>query len=311
MSQDDQFRAPLYYEMRLPLPPATHYTPDTRILQARFQVQVASSASPLLQVIHPTDARMPEECVLILQHTFQTGEFRVPYHMPGFIAWRDEQREVDPQFDVPMYEFHRQFLQVLQYQYQQQQQHQQSKTSKPLNDQTLSAGAPPKSWLLKSPAHLESLDAVHQVYPDSLMIWTHRDPLSFLPSLCFFMENTRCIVYDKFDKKAIGKECLEFAKNAIERGMRARDQLSKQGTPLHIVDVKYSDLVKDPILCVEKVYAEYGTKLSDQTKQRMQNYLRMNPQHKHGTNAYTLEEYGLDADAVKEEFNEYYKRYLL
>ena len=59
----------------------------------------------------------------------------------------------------PAYRYHRQFLQLLQWKH------------------------PRNPWVLKSPAHLWSLDELLGEYPDARFIQTHRDPLRMLASL--------------------------------------------------------------------------------------------------------------------------------
>ena len=39
-------------------------------------------------------------------------------------------------------------------------------------------------WVLKNPSHLFALDALLEVYPDALVIQTHREPRTAIASVC-------------------------------------------------------------------------------------------------------------------------------
>jgi hypothetical protein len=74
-------------------------------------------------------------------------------------------------------------------------------------------------------------------------------------------------------------------------------------------DVLYPDLVADPIGTMETLYRAFGMELSGQAAANMKRFLKENPQHKHGKHTYTLEEFGLDEDEIKEKYGPICKRF--
>ena len=68
-----------------------------------------------------------------------------------------------------------------------------------------------------------------------------------------------------------------------------------------ILDIQYADLVADPIATVQRIYDHHGYDFTEAFEVAMRQWLDDNRQHKHGAHRYTLEEYGLNEDAVRED----------
>jgi hypothetical protein len=73
-----------------------------------------------------------------------------------------------------------------------------------------------------------------------------------------------------------------------------------------IVDVLYEDLLADPVQVVRTIYRHFGMPLSEETAQRMLDYVRSKPQDKFGRHAY-----GVAAGTARERplFERYQRRY--
>ena len=97
--------------------------------------------------IHYMDATSVEECWRVLRQTGKSIGFESLAHVPRYSAWLAGQDWTDA------YERHRTTLQLV-----------------GLHD-------PGKRWVLKNPSHLVALDALMAVYPDALVVCTHRDPV--------------------------------------------------------------------------------------------------------------------------------------
>lgn len=74
-------------------------------------------------------------------------------------------------------------------------------------------------------------------------------------------------------------------------------------------DVKYADLVNDPIKVVKEIYAAAGHTYTETFDANMQQYIKENPQGKHGRNKYNLELYGLEEEDMQRRFAKYRKTY--
>ena len=69
------------------------------------------------------------------------------------------------------------------------------------------------------------------------------------------------------------------------------------------------EIVRDPIACVERVYAYFGLDLSEDARRRMHLYLDQHPRDEFGTHRYSLEAFGLDEAVVNERFKGYRERF--
>jgi hypothetical protein len=120
------------------------FLPDARITATARELRWLDLLMPDFETVHLIDARLPQECIAITSHDFRSYTFESMYTVPSYRAWHDRQDK------RPVYEFHRHFLQHLQ-------------------------------WrclvkvVLKAPILL-ALEDLLQVYPDAGIILTHRDP---------------------------------------------------------------------------------------------------------------------------------------
>ncbi len=56
---------------------------------------------------------------------------------------------------------------------------------------------------------------------------------------------------------------------------------------------------------VKRIYAKFGVELPQSTVDILQEYIDSHPQNKHGRHKYSLEEYGLTLEQVKQELKPY------
>ena len=97
--------------------------------------------------------------------------------------------------------------------------------------------------MLKNPSHLFALDALLRVYPDALVIQTHRDPSTAIASACSLAAQASAGWSTTFTGEVIGRDQLELWASGLERftAERARHD------PARFFDVSYDDLVADPV----------------------------------------------------------------
>jgi hypothetical protein len=76
-----------------------------------------------------------------------------------------------------------------------------------------------------------------------------------------------------------------------------------------VLDVVHTDLHADPMGTVERIYAFAGLELSDDVRAAMAVRIADKPELAHGPHKYTLVDFGLTADAVRERFGDYVSRF--
>jgi Sulfotransferase family len=281
LAQDPANRVPRMWEMVTPSPPpdGATYECDPRIASLERRLRWFDRLVPEFKKIHSVGARLPEECVVILSHSFLSSQFCSMYVVPSYQGW------VRSQSLLPAYRLHRRFLQQLQWR------------------------CRGERWVLKAPAHLPALAELCAVYPDIGVIMTHREPLEVLPSEASLHMVLRQTFSDAVDPAAVGREVTELTADEIRTGLRARDQGCAPAE--QFLDVRYRDLIKDPIGTVRSAYAHFDIPFTAMAETRMRRYLADSPKDKHGAHVYSLSQFGLDADEEHERYRDYRERFLL
>ena len=281
LAQDPANRVPRMWEMVTPSPPpdGATYECDPRIASLEKRLRWFDRLVPEFKKIHSVGARLPEECVVILSHSFLSSQFCSMYVVPSYQGW------VRSQSLLPAYRLHRRFLQQLQWR------------------------CSGERWVLKAPAHLPALAELCAVYPDIGVIMTHREPLEVLPSEASLHTVLRQTFSDAVDPAAVGREVTELTADEIRTGLQARDQGCAPAE--QFLDVRYRDLIKDPIGTVRSAYAHFDIPFTAMAETRMRRYLADSPKDKHGAHVYSLSQFGLDADEEHERYRDYRERFLL
>jgi len=249
---------------------------DPRLVALRAYYDRQRAKDPDFDKIHYVDADRPEECVLLLAHTFCDVQIGIEPLMSPYREWFEAQ-------DLrPSYAYYRDLLKLLDWQ------------------------RPGQRWLLKSPAHLWALDVLVELFPDCCIVQTHRDPLEILASYCSMM-GALMSIRETVDKAELGRAVLDHLSTALTRGMRARDAAN----PSRFIDVDYRSFLREPLATVKKIYARFDLPLVSSVAEVMRAHIASNPQSKHGRHAYSLTDYGLDEKAVRERFADYTSRFCL
>ena len=275
LAQDPAARVPQTWEVMYPSPPpeSVSYRSDPRLARTARDLKWLDLLMPSFKSAHLIDARLPQECIAITAMAFISYMFESMFFVSSYRRWHEDLDK------APAYEFHRQFLQQLQWH------------------------CPGSHWVLKAPSHLMALDALFQVYPDAAVILTHRDPVRMLASCASFTEALREPFTNYFDKKELGVE----VRRRWEKGARLAIQFRDIHRDLRerFFDVLYGDLVQDPMTVVRLIYRHFDMELTDAAESAMARFLKQNPQNKHGVHRYTLEEFSYDRDAERCRFQFY------
>jgi len=225
--------------------------------------------NPEYMGLHYIAADQVEECWQLLRQTMRSISFECLSHLPTYSAWLQDQDW------RPAYRRHRRLLQLI--------------------------GLPDagRRWVLKNPSHLFALDALFEVYPDALVVQTHREPRTAIASVCSLAAASSAGWSDTFTGATIGRDQLELWARGLEKFTADRAALD----PSRFLDVAYEDFVADPIGAAEGVYTHFGLPLSDEAR------LAMRAIHDESTSGgrrpahrYTLADAGLTADDVDARF---------
>jgi hypothetical protein len=226
-------------------------------------------AQPEYLGIHYMDATSVEECWRLLRQTGKSNSYESLANVPRYTEWLAGQDWTDA------YARHKKNLQLI-----------------GLND-------PEKRWVLKNPSHLSALDALMSVYPDALIVYTHRDPVTCIASSCSLSAETTAGHSTTFVGETIGRTQLDLWSRAYHAFHEARPAYDQD----QFVDVAFADLVKDPLGVTRGIYERFGL---DWTPEAEAAITAIDRESKQGaarpSHAYRLEDYGLTEDEVRARF---------
>jgi hypothetical protein len=266
-------RAPRMWELLWPLPAVTPDDEDKgRILRAEQGVADLVRLAPHIRTIHPFDPRGPEECLQLLENAFTCASYGFYLRVPSYLAWL---ALADAR---PAYARYKVQLQLMQ------------------------ARAPERRWVLKWPGHVLQLDALFATFPDACVVQTHRDLGAVAGSSCSYSATLKSILTDEVDLGALGAEWLEGARVMATRTLEARTRLG----PARFLDLRYQDLVTDPIGCVRRICERFDLGLAPAGEVRMRAHLEANRASSPGAHRYDVGEFGLSHETIAREFADYH-----
>lgn len=278
LSMDPGSRFLRLWEAVTPSPPPSPKTRiwDKRLIKTRCILLLKRYLSPEIFVAKSMNAKSSEECITLLGQSFLSHRmFSIFLNVRQYMDW------VKKQDMRPAYKYHHQLLQLLQFRY------------------------PADHWVLKAPEHLIHIDSLLAQYPDASLVQTHRDPVKSVPSSCSMLAIFRGSYSDDIDLKEVGQSTVEWMSSAVNQAMDVR----KAHDPASFCDVRYQDLVADPIETVHKIYDHFGYTRSTEMDNRMHTWLNRNPGHKKGMHRYSLEQFHLNEEVIYKAFEKYYQHY--
>jgi hypothetical protein len=264
-------------EMPQPRPPREAW-PDNPVFQ---QIQAGFDkfyeANPGFGGVHYIAADTVEECWQLLRQSAMSVSYESLGHLPGYSAW------LAGQDWTPAYARHRRNLALI------------------------GANDPDKRWVLKNPSHLFAVDALFAVYPDALIVQTHREMHTTLASSCSLSSLATAGYSTRFVGETIGRDQLDLLGRGADLFMAARERHDAAA----FYDVKYPDLVADPVGTVESVYRHFGLPWSDEVRAAVAAEDRASRSgHRAPSHRYALGDFGLTEREVDERFASYTARYL-
>ncbi len=246
-----------------------------RIRRATQSCNYFNWLAPTFRYVHAVGAELPQECVRLMTPTFMSDQFDTMYYVPSYRAWffRQDLR--------PAYQYHRRFLQHLQFM------------------------RPTRRWVLKAPTHMFALSAMLSVYPDALFVQTHRTPVEAMASVSSLITILRSAFSDAADPVTACREAIQYWSETMEKFLQERDRLASG----RICDIDYNQLRCDPIDAIRRIYGHFGWPLSREAECRMRALTAGQMRRKHGNHRYDLSQFGFAPREVLTAFGSYCERF--
>jgi hypothetical protein len=263
LSLDPDLGSPKQWEMMFPYPPpeTATYETDPRIETCQHLIKQWERVAPSFASIHQMDARLPNECIFAQAACFTSEYFPSQFQVPSYITWLAT--KADWEYS---YSFYKRVLQVLQFR------------------------NPRRHWLLKAPSHMNYLPVIFKVFPDARVLFTHRDPVVAQASVTNMMGTLFWIRSDK--PMEIAAFAGMLSPETMAAGLNRTIDWLESGTipKAQCFSSLYADLIRAPVEAVRMVYEKAGMEFTEQSAQRIRDYLAAKPQGKFGKHAYSVAE---------------------
>ena len=279
LAEDPALRAPRVWEVMFPV---TANEPDRgwhdrRVWKAASCLWWFRRLAPEADAVYPMRARTPHECVTIHSYTLMSEEFISSCRIPGYASFL---RSSDM---VPIYQWQKRFLQHLQQR------------------------QPGRRWILKAPDHVYGLEALFSVFPDAVVIQTHRDPLDVLKSTIHLTRVLHGLYARAENPVQLAEREARVLSAGIDRCLRFRDAHPELAE--RFVDVNYTELTADPLAIVKGIYENFDMHLTAEATARIRE-LALHRSRYHGSRPVPgLADMGLDAPKVAGRFENYCQRF--
>jgi hypothetical protein len=261
----------------MPRPPRETWGSHPLFQQTVEQLKQRYDATPKSRAAHLMVAEEVDECCLVLRQSFVSNLWTCGWSAATYDAWWQCQSE------LPSYRHLARTLQLM------------------------GSNEPEKRWLLKNPGHIANLDALFAVFPDALVVQTHRDPAKAVPSLCALLMHLHPIMEEgRHQQRAHNMLARETAKwSAALRNAQA----VRQARPGQVLDVVHGDFHQNPMRTIERIYAFAGLELSHAARCAMAQRIDGKPELSHGVHKYEVADFGMTQEEIRERFGDYIGRF--
>jgi hypothetical protein len=279
MAVDPQFQGPEKWLLAAPKPRPPketwrsdpHFLHEVGLLDARF------GELPEQRAAHNMVAEEVDECLWLQRQSFVSNLWTCQCSAATYDAWWQTQTEAES------YGYLKRCYQLI------------------------GGGEPEKRWLLKNPSHILRLDQLFAVFPDALVINTHRDPAKAVPSLCaLLMQGFPLIEEGRADLHArilLEREAVKWAK-----GIKDAEPV-RQARRSQVLDVIHAEFYASPMTVVRRIYAFVGLALTPEVEAAMEARIAAAPEKAHGEHRYDVADFGMTEDDVRDRFGDYVDRF--
>lgn len=273
LSQDPQFQGIEKWLTAAPLvrPPRDKWDAHPQYRASLAQTGQMAAIAPAVMAAHGVWPHEVDECLVPMAQSFCCNWFPSQLDIPAYDRWL---RAAD---ETPSFRRYKDVLRLV-----------------GMNDD--------RRWLLKNPSHVFGVEAMLAVFPDACVVQTHRHPAASLASLVNLLDNImRAYTGEGVDRAATLARETAFWAEAVRRSVAAQDR-----HPGRFVNVRQSDIRRDPLGVVRGIYEHFGLTLSPAAEAAMLAWAQANSVKADGGHSYAaIAEQG----PIEQAFAPYIARY--
>lgn len=256
-------------------PGANPSGPDPRIEAAHQTAKMLETMYPHFMAVHPTLAEEVDEDLFLMEFSFKTQLMAARFGLHSYNEWIVK---------TGMYKNYPYLARIFKYL------------------QWQDGGKKGQPWIMKSPFHSGSLDALLETFPKATLVHNHRALDEVIPSFCNMMDACLHLYTDKVDLQEVGRFYLEIVSTDMKRYLKLREELKSR---VDIYDLAYTKLMNDPMAAISEIYQRAGRPLGEDSRQAMTKWNTEYPKDRFGKNVYTMETYGLTHARIEGAFKDY------
>lgn len=275
LASDPAFNALKLYEAQSPVPSPDVVRArragrrDPRIWRTAAALRFIASINPAIMAAHPTGALWVDEELGLNEQSLSGAMIEAQRRVPGFA------RHCEAVSQLPAY----------------------TRLARLLKARCWLEGSnPDKPFVLKTPQHLQDMEAVMAVFPRAKWLFLHRDPIELVASGASLVWNQMVIQSDAVDPHWVGREWLHKTAHRLAVAARIRPSIPADSQ----LDLTYTAMNADWLGAVRQVYTFLGHELTPAAEAAMHQYVDVASRH-HGfqQHRYHLRSFGLDELTVR------------
>jgi hypothetical protein len=164
---------------------------------------------------------------------------------------------------------------------------------------------PEKTHLAKNPLWAGRVASLVESFPDARFVVNVRDPRETIPSL---LKLVRAGWKQLGWEEARQQRCLQILAAQSWHSYRHPLETLETTPGLRGAVVDYRDLTSDPAATIERVYLDLGLPMSDAFREVLAGEGKRERRHQ-TRHSYSLEEFGLEGDVIREELGDLFERF--
>jgi hypothetical protein len=280
IAADSRFQSLPYWQVLRPVPLDPEDAigadgVDPRRRRAQEAWEQLQGLNPYQRAHHPMDPDHVSEDGELQMADFSSYVWEFSLRAPG---WRDYYYAHD---QTPHHAYEKRMLQILQWQ---------------RGDR--------KRWIVKAPQHLEQLRPIMSVFPDALVVVTHRDPVASLQSILTIRAYTARIRERELDVPYDLSYWAERYGHLLDAYLRDVVVVPAEQR----FDCLFRELVSDDLHMVERIYEAAGVSLTDAARRDLAEYASSHRRGRDGRLVFDLRgDFGAEPRELRERYREYTK----
>lgn len=274
LAADPAHTALRLYEAQCPVPNPRQLNrrrKDPRIAHVRRALRLIGSVNRTVFHIHPTGPLEVDEELGLLDQSLSSAMIETQRRVPSYARFCETEDQ------TPAYDRLHRLLKLRTW---------------------LEGVDPAQPYVLKTPQHMQDIAALHATFPQSPLIFLHRDPVQLVGSAASLAWNHMVVQSDHVDANWVGEEWLHKTRLRLETVATVRQRIA----PGLQFDLGFAEVNADWAAAIARTYAFLGRELTPEALSAMRAYLaRAETRHGYARHRYRLDQFGLSEGRVREE----------